>query len=177
MDKTVSRRSFAKGLAGAASVSLLPKLAMSQAKEYKPAKLPTGLPDFPEMHPQLNPRLVKAFVIAAHVNLEKVKEMLSDEPGLLNATWEWGNGDFEGAIEGAGHMGQRDIALYLIEHGARVNIFCAAMLGHLDVVKATLAAHPNLKDSKGPHGIPLIAHAKVGGEHSKEVLEYLESLS
>ncbi|MBS1717622.1 MAG: ankyrin repeat domain-containing protein [Armatimonadetes bacterium] len=134
------------------------------------------MPDFPFRRPRLDPKLVKAFVIAAHSNLPAVKEMLEAEPGLLNATVDWGNGDFEQAIEGAGHMGNRDIALYLLSKGARMNLFCAAMLGELDYVKAVLTAHPNLKDSLGPHKIPLLKHCEAGGEHAVAVLEYVKSL-
>ncbi len=83
----------------------------------------------------LKPELVKEFVIAAHGDLEKTKSMLAETPSLLNATWDWGGGDFEMAIGGAGHMGRRDIALFLIGQGARFDLFVAAMLGRLDVVK------------------------------------------
>jgi hypothetical protein len=124
----------------------------------------------------LAPELVKEFVGAGHGNLAKVTEMLNLQPGLLNATWDWGGGDFESAIEGAGHMGNREIAEYLLSKGARMNIFCAAMLGRLDLVKATLAAYPNLKTSKGPHGIMLLQHATKGGEAAKPVLDYLVSI-
>ncbi|MBI1850712.1 MAG: ankyrin repeat domain-containing protein [Planctomycetes bacterium] len=120
--------------------------------------------------------LVNEFVRAAHADLPKVKEMLAKEPALLNATWDWGGGDFEMAIGGAGHMGRRDIALFLIEQGARFDVFVAAMLGRLDLVKAALETHPNLKTSRGPHGISLSAHAKAGGEDAKAVLEYLQSI-
>ena len=51
-----------------------------------------------------------------------------------------------------------------------------AMLGELPIVKGMLAQHPNMLHSKGPHGIPLLAHAKAGGDHALEVHEYLESL-
>lgn len=30
---------------------------------------------------------------------EKTKQMLEATPALLNASWDWGNGDFEEAIE------------------------------------------------------------------------------
>jgi hypothetical protein len=43
-------------------------------------------------------------------------------------------------------MGRKDIAQYLLESGARMNVFCAAMLGELDLVKALLTAHPWLKE-------------------------------
>jgi len=155
-------------------------LAMSQVtqtSDYKPLiSIPDGIPDFPFQHPRLDPRAVKAFVIAGHGNLAAVKQMLEAEPGLLNASVDWGNGDFEQAIEGAGHMGNREITLYLLSKGARLNLFCAAMLGELDFVKSLLTAHPDLKSSLGPHGISLIRHCEEGGEHAAEVLAYVKSL-
>jgi hypothetical protein len=57
-----------------------------------------------------------------------------------------------------------------------MNVFCAAMLGRLDIVQSTLTAFPNLKTSKGPHGLMLLHHAQKGGEASKPVLEYLTSI-
>jgi len=137
---------------------------------------------FPSVHAQSNKPeplqddLVKEFVTRAHSDLDKVKEMLPQQPGLLNACWDWGGGDFETALEGAGHMGRKDIAQYLLESGARMNVFCAAMLGELDLVKALLAAHPWLKESKGPHGLQLIHHATKGGEQARDVLAYLQSV-
>jgi hypothetical protein len=59
-------------------------------------------------------------------------------------------------------MGNKDIANFLLSKGARMNIFCAAMLGRLDVVKAILSAFPELKTSKGPHGLQLLHHATKG---------------
>jgi hypothetical protein len=102
--------------------------------------------------------------------------MLDAEPGLLNATWDWGGGDFEMAIGGAGHMGRKDIAEFLISRGCRMDIFVAAMLGKLDVVQALLASYPALAQSKGPHGITLLAHAQRGGEGAVAVVKFLESL-
>lgn len=120
--------------------------------------------------------LIKEFVIAGHNNLQKVKDLLAQQAGLLNASWDWGGGDFETALEGAGHMGNREIAEFLLSKGARMNIFAAAMLGKIDIVKSTLTTFPDLKTSKGPHGIMLIQHATKGGEPAKEVLEYLRSI-
>ncbi|GDX41292.1 hypothetical protein LBMAG21_15840 [Armatimonadota bacterium] len=130
----------------------------------------------PPRPPALKPELVKEFVKAAHTDFERVKAMLTEEPALLNATWDWSGGDFESAIGGAGHMGRRDIALYLLEKGARMDIFVAAMLGELKIVKAMLDVFPNLLQSPGPHGIPLLAHAKAGGDTAKPVQDYLTSL-
>jgi hypothetical protein len=128
----------------------------------------------PAKPPALVPELVREFVGAAHGNLEKTKSMLAETPGLLNATWDWGGGDFEKAIGGAGHMGRPDIANFLIAQGAHFDIFVAAMLGRVDIVKAALTAYPNLAQSKGPHGISLMTHAEKGGESALAVVEFLK---
>jgi hypothetical protein len=130
-----------------------------------------------ERPPALPAELVHQFVMVAHGSFEQVKAMLEAEPRLLNATWDWGGGDFETALGAAAHTGQRDIALYLIARGARMDLFAAAMLGELAIVQAILTAFPDAKNSPGAHGIPLLVHAKMGGEHASAVLEYLESLA
>lgn len=126
--------------------------------------------------PALSDELVKEFVSRSHSDLDKVKELFKQEPGLLNCSWDWGGGDFESGLEAAGHMGRKDIAGFFLANGARMNIFCAAMLGRLDIVKTTLMAYPDLKNSKGPHGLQLLHHAKQGGEAAVETLKYLESI-
>jgi ankyrin repeat protein len=102
--------------------------------------------------------------------------MLEVESALVNATWDWGGGDFETALGAAAHMGNKPIANYLLEHGARLDIFAAAMLGNLDVVKAALEAYPESVNTPGPHGIPLYVHAEAGGADARAVLDYLDSL-
>ena len=135
------------------------------------------VPDFPEHHPQLDRACVKRFVIAGHGNLAAVKAMLTQEPNLINGAIDWGNGDFETALGGASHMGRRDIAEYLLEHNARMDIFAATMLGRIDIVKAAIAAFPNIVHVPGPHGIPLIVHAEKGGPAAKDVLNFLRPLA
>ena len=129
-----------------------------------------------ERIPAIELDLVQEFVAKAHGDFARVKELLAQQPGLINATWDWGGGDFETALGAAAHMGNKEIANYLLENGARLDLFAAAMLGKLDIVKAALNAYPNAINIPGPHGIPLIAHAQAGGEGAKAVLEYLESL-
>lgn len=129
-----------------------------------------------ETKPALESNLVEEFVGVAHGDFNRVKELLDQEPNLINATWDWGGGDFETALGAAAHMGAKDIANYLLDHGARLDIFAAVMLGKLEIVKATLKEYPNAKDVLGPHGIPLIVHAEKGGDDAKAVLEYLKSL-
>jgi hypothetical protein len=113
-------------------------------------------------------------VSAGHNDLDKVRKMLDERPRLINATWDWSRGDFEAAIGGAGHMGRRDIAQLLIDRGARFDIFVAAMMGKLEVVKSMIAAFPAAKTSLGPHGIDLMTHAEHG--KSQNVIDYLKSI-
>ena len=120
--------------------------------------------------------LVEEFVRVAHSDLDRTRELLEQESGLINAAWDWGGGDFETALGSASHMGRKDIANFLLEHGARLDIFAAAMLGKLDIVKAALTVYPDALNTPGPHGIPLIVHAEKGGEDAVTVLEYLQSL-
>ena len=73
-------------------------------------------------------------------------------------------------------MGRRDIVEFLLEKGARIDIFCAAMMGQLDAVKSFLTLQPKLIDAKGPHGFTLHFHAQVGGKEAENVLDYLQSV-
>jgi hypothetical protein len=129
-----------------------------------------------ENKPALDLKLVEEFVGVAHGNFARVKELLEQEPALVNATWDWGGGDFETALGAAAHMGNKPIANFLLEHGARLDIFAAAMLGKLAVVKAALEAYPDAVNTPGPHGIPLYVHAEAGGNDARAVVEYLDSL-
>lgn len=120
--------------------------------------------------------LVRQFVAVAHQDLQQVQSMLEAEPALLHAAANWGGGDWETALGAAAHVGRRDIALYLLEQGAHLDLFAAAMLGKLEVVKAIIEANPKAIHALGPHGIPLIRHAYMGGDSAREVAAYLEQL-
>jgi hypothetical protein len=124
----------------------------------------------------LSAELVQEFVGKAHSDLKRVQELLTQEPRLLNAAWDWGGGDWETALGAAAHMGRRDIALYLLGQGARIDLFAAAMLGRLEIVRVILTDQPEARTHPGPHGIPLIAHAKAGGAEAAGVVQYLELL-
>jgi len=117
---------------------------------------------------------VKEFVGAGHNNLDKVKSLLTEFSTLLYATWDWGGGDFETALEGAGHVGNKEIANYLIDQGARTNLFVLTMLGKSTIVKSYLEAFPQYLSARGPHGLTLLHHAQRGGDDAKELLEYLQ---
>ena len=125
--------------------------------------------------PQLDPAKVQAFVANAHGDLDVVRSLLEEEPRLVNAAWDWGGGDWETGLGAAAHMGRRQIALYLLEHGARLDLFAAAMLGYFDIVTAILSDFPDMRDALGPHGIPLVEHARVGGADARAVVELLDA--
>jgi hypothetical protein len=122
---------------------------------------------------QLPMNLVKDFVGAGHRDLAKVQSMLADHPNLIYGKYDWGNGDFESAIEGSGHVGNRPITEYLIENGARVSLFTLASLGKTDLVKPVLEAYPKLIFANGPHGFTLLHHAKQAGKDGEELFNYL----
>jgi hypothetical protein len=117
--------------------------------------------------------LVKEFVIAGHGDFAKTQSMIKDHPNLIFSKFDWGNGDFEAAIEGAGHVGNREIAEFLIDAGSRVTLFVLTMLGRTDLVKPVLEAYPKLIFAYGPHGFTLLHHAKVGGKAGDELYAYL----
>ena len=138
----------------------------------------SGQPSIKKEIPKGNPlplEKVKEFVGAGHNNLVCVKEMLAEFPTLLYATWDWGGGDFETALEGAGHVGNKEIAHYLINAGARTNLFVLTMLGKTSVVKSYLDAYPQYLKARGPHGFTFLHHAQRGGSDAKELLEYFQS--
>ena len=97
-----------------------------------------------ERPPQLDPALVNEFVSKAHGDLDEVKRLHAQEPALVRAAWDWGGGDFETGLGAAAHMGNRPIALFLLDNGAALDLFPAAM------------------------------HAQQGGEQAQAVVELLE---
>ncbi len=124
---------------------------------------------------ELNRDMVRDFVGNAHGDLPQVQALLAQEPALINAAWDWGGGDWETALGAAAHMGRKDIAMFLLDQGARLDVFAAAMLGKVEIVRACLQAFPGIQDVKGPHGIPLIAHAQAGGDEAHAVVELLQA--
>jgi hypothetical protein len=69
---------------------------------------------------------------------------------------------------GRGRLGDsawRSIAArYLLSQGARIDCFCAAMLGEREVVGALLAANPSVAQTRGPHGYTLLYHVAISGD-------------
>jgi ankyrin repeat protein len=108
--------------------------------------------------------VVLAFVRAGHNDLARVKELVAQDSQLVLGAWDWGGGDWETALGGASHTGHREIAEYLLLQGARIDAYCAAMLGQRDVMLALLKTNPSVATTKGPHGYTLLYHAAISGE-------------
>lgn len=121
----------------------------------------------------INPELVKEYVGKAHSDLARVQEILTEHPLLIHAAWDWGDGDFETALGAAGHVGYKEMALFLLDKGARPDIFVLTMLGETELIKGLLERYPTLLQSIGPHGFTLLHHAKRGGEAAQNLLDYL----
>lgn len=163
----LSRQKFLHSIAGLAA---FPVLAPANSLFMPSFKIDPSDP--------IKPEIVKEFVVAGHGgkdgDLDKLKSMAKDYPNIVHASYDWGNGDFETAIEGAGHMGNQEIANLLLASGARVSLFVLAMLGKTELVKPILEAYPQLIFANGPHGFTLLHHAKKAGKDGETLVAYLQ---
>lgn len=163
--KHIHRKVFLQYLTLGAGAQLLvwPALLRGQQKKI-------------EKGPPLDAALVKEFVTKGHGDLKRTEELLIEQPALLHASWDWGGGDFETALEGASHVGNKEIAHFLLKKGSRMTLFTVAMLGKLDLLKTALTLFPEQLYALGPHKLDLMHHAKKGGEDALPVVDYLKSL-
>jgi uncharacterized protein len=115
-----------------------------------------------------NQDMVEPFVLAAHGNLARVRDLHTQHSELLNTKWEKFD---ENALEAAGHMGRRDIAGFLLENGAPLTVYAAAMLGEEDRVAEFLQENPSLARTPGVHGFSVLYHAGLSG--NVEIAELL----
>jgi len=110
---------------------------------------------------------IDLFVNSSHGDFAKVKECLHRYPEILNCP----SSMQETALGAAAHTGQKQIAEFLLEAGAPLDICTAAMLGKAAEVKRMLAEDPSLCNAKGSHGIPVMYFAALNG--SLEIAETL----
>src|SRR5262245_987047 len=132
MRHPMSRRSFLN--AGALALPL-GQLSTLQQEGSAPSTVPDTVP-------QTAPARVREAVVAAHGNVKRIRELVGAHPALARAAYDWGFGDWEDCLGAASHVGNREIAEFLIDKGARPTLFSATMLGQLDAVKAFIAAQP-----------------------------------
>jgi hypothetical protein len=179
-----NRRQFLTGATAVVALGSAPAALLSatcsefqdktqESKEPKAKKQDGNKGDRKQEDNRLDSKMVSRFVGSSHGNMKTVKELLKAEPAIVNAAWDWGNGDWETGLGAASHTGQRDIAEFLLENGARMDAFAAAMLGVKPIVAAMQTASPKLHSVPGPHGICLLTHAIYGGKQADEVFDYL----
>lgn len=182
---TLQRRRFIKssafGLIGITAFGY-PSAQDSIIKKFNPGNAEPLFYRYPGIHDNL----VSSVVGASHSNIEKVKELVNKRPELAIASWDWGFGDCETALGAASHVGRRDIAEFLMSHGARPDIFTFTMLGMLKSVQEIIETVPGIQTHTGPHGITLLQRAKNRLENKtisetdkanlNKVISYLEGL-
>ena len=152
----ILRRSFSVLLPGAAAGLF----AQSSATPAPPSRLDLDL--------------VKDWVGKAHQRqLDPMRELLKREPNLIQSSWDWGSGDWESGLQAAAHTGSREMALFLLDQGARVDLFAATMLGQLSALKVMFDSFPKSLQVRGAHGIPLLSHAVAGEAGARSVFDYL----
>jgi ankyrin repeat protein len=113
---------------------------------------------------------IDQFVGNAHGNFTVVKQLLAKYSTIvnLNATRN------ETAVQAATQTGQVQIVNYLLDYGADYDICTASMLGSVDCLGYFLHEDPDLVDTRGAHGIPLLYFPV---SHVREaVAEYLLQL-
>lgn len=153
-----------------------PLAGLAVAHAARGERAPDAPAPVPDEFPTTGHASAREIVGLSHGNLDAVRRLVERRPSLATAAYDWGFGDWETALGAASHTGQREIALLLIEHGARPDLFTFAMLGNLQAVQAAIEAAPALRRLRGPHGINLLRHALAGGEQAAGVAEYLRSL-
>ena len=189
MHKTTrfSRRVAIKSAAFGLLAASLPNVFFAKHIRSFPEQT-TSKPLLTRRYPAVEDAVVAEVVGKSHFNMERVQELVRERPELARASWDWAYGDWETALGAASHVGRRDIATFLIDNGARPDIFTHAMLGHFDVVKAMIASIPGIQSCYGPHGISLLQHAKAGlrmadsmttiqKQQSEQLIAHLEQLA
>ncbi len=106
---------------------------------------------------------INPFVTLAHFNFDKVKELATAAPGLIDTRASWD----ETAIEAASHTGQLPMAEWLAERGAAVSTCTAVLLGQAALVRAALAADPLASHERGAHDIAILAYTAYAREQAE----------
>lgn len=161
MENKLTRQHFLATLAGTGTLLLFNQKATAKTPEPRDSHQGGSPEPFHAYFPSQDPELVQEMVVASHGQTDKVKSLLAAHPELAKATWDFGFGDWETALGAASHTGNKEIAELLMANGARPDIFTFVMLGNLPAVQAMIEGSPGIQKIKGPHGITLLAHAKI----------------
>ena len=156
-----SRKEFIRSALAASTGLMVPSLLQAKTMDQ-------------QLGDPIDPVIVKEFVLKSHNDFARVQVLLAEYPHLLNATVDWKDGDFETSIGAMAHMGYIDQVKFMLEKGARFDIFVLALLGQTTLVKSLIDVYPQALHSIGPHGFTLLHHAKKGGDNANELYEYLK---
>jgi len=176
MTQRFSRRTFLERLVLPAFFISVPMQRGLLAQEGA-ARPPAITRPEPRRPAPLRRELVREFVTVSHSNLDRVGELLDEEPRLVYASWDHGGGDWETGLGAASHVGRRDIATTLLASGARKDIFASAMMGERAVVLAMVNADPKMALQAGPHGYRVLYHVAISGDvpMAESVLAQIEN--
>jgi ankyrin repeat protein len=116
-------------------------------------------------NPPLPQPVINEYVVVAHGNLVRVRELLALHPGLLlvNAPWN------ELAVEAGAHTGFKDGVRLQLDQGAPLSICTAAMMGMAERVRTLLAEDPERLWECGAHNMPLVWFPAIGGAAAVQV--------
>jgi ankyrin repeat protein len=112
--------------------------------------------------------LINDFVTTAHFDPEKTKRMLKQIPDLLYARASWD----EIAVEGCTHLGNEQLAQFLLDAGSPLSVCTATMFGLTNEVKDMIDKNPYTINDRGPHDFPLIWYTAIG-KQKLDIAEYL----
>lgn len=105
---------------------------------------------------------------SSHFNMPRLRELVATDERLIFSV----SGDDELAIEACGHIGNRDIIRFHLDHGAPLSLPTAISLGDFEAVEYWLERAPTLIHERGAHDFPVMWYAVVGGA-SIEMAELL----
>jgi hypothetical protein len=72
-----------------------------------------------------------------------MKELLRQEPGLVNAAWDWGGGDWKTALGTAAHMGEKTLHFSFSIKELEWIYLRLPLLGKIDIVRSMLTDNPS----------------------------------
>jgi ankyrin repeat protein len=162
--KTAAERAAAKGQKETEAVlrdhARIPRDCQTSRFAYDGSGKPFVRRDDPEQ-PVLR---INAFVGAGHGNRPKVEEMVAANPTLVSLPSTLN----ELAVEGAAHVGNHELAKYLLEKGAPLSLCTAAMLGRADRVAFLLNEDAKRIHERGAHDFPLVWYPAIGGNGAEQ---------
>jgi len=113
-----------------------------------------------DRYPAIDEAVSSEVVGVSHFDLDRLKKLVDPRPELAKACWDWGFGDWETAIGAASHVARRDILAYLLEKGARPDIFTFAMMGSYNVIRSMVEHLPGIQRTPGAARHQFIATRK-----------------